>query len=201
MWAMGVVGSSDLAQGSKCFEIPHSFRLWLVFWPGRIQPLLLQYRNIATMMNCWISSRHVEPFLGLVSSVVTQPVGVCIMMRSQGGRWEGGSGGGRLRPTDTVVISPATHHPRGRNSFWVCNIENLSSSSWSSSSSSSKSSSSSNLSPCIKDGENVKPQQKERNSIGEPVCVDCNSHSLLSLLANSFYPAIIIWRGGKEKTL
>ena len=113
---------------------------------------------------------------------------------SQGGR------GGRLRLTDTVVISPATHHPRGRNCFWVCNIENLSSSSWSSSSSSSsKSSSSSNLSPCIKDGENVKPQQKERNSIGEPVCVDCNSHSLLSLLANSFYRAIIIWRGADEE--
>ena len=115
-------------------------------------------------------------------------------------------GGGRLRPTDTVVISPATHHPRGRNSFWVRNIENLSSSSWSSSLLASSSSSSSKFHrhrnchlrqrwwEC-----QTEAKGKERNLIREPVFVDCNFHSLLSLLANNFYRAIIIWRGADEK--
>ena len=54
---------------------------------------------------CCIWDRHVELFLGLVSSVITQPVGVCIMMRSQGEQ------GSRLRPTDTIVISPPVEPP------------------------------------------------------------------------------------------
>ena len=87
-------------------------RLWKspsFFWcktGGGCQYIYNDVVGVCIMIKLWKSP---------VSSVVTQAVGVCIMMRSQGEQ------GSRLRPTDTIVISPPVEPPGRLLTFFTIN--------------------------------------------------------------------------------